>query len=324
VSAGTRIHEHEAELIVVRRDELADGVIALTFEAVTGQALPWWTPGAHVDLILQPDLVRQYSLCSSPGDAHRWRVGVLRDPASRGGSQLVHDTLDTGSRVVVRGPRNHFPLVPASRYQFIAGGIGVTPIIPMIEYVQAAGADWNLLYGGRERASMGFLEELEAHGDRVTIWPQDEKGMLDLASVLGEPRDDTRVYCCGPEGLLGAVEAMCIPWPAGALHLERFAAKAVADEQLASALDHFEVVCQASGLTISVGPDHTVFEALEAADISVMASCLEGTCGSCETPVLDGIPDHRDSVLTDDERAMNDRMFPCVSRSLSERLVLDL
>jgi ferredoxin-NADP reductase len=324
VSDGTRVHEYEAELVVARRDELADGVITLSFEEPTGRALPAWTPGAHVDLMLAPDLVRQYSLCSSPGDTHRWRVGVLRDPASRGGSQLVHDTLHAGSRVRVRGPRNHFALARAPRYQFIAGGIGVTPIIPMIESAQATGADWHLLYGGRERDSMAFLNELEANGDRVTIWPQDEKGLLDLRSVLGEPREDTLVYCCGPEGLLSAVETACAPWPAGALHIERFAAKAVTEDQLAGALGHFEVVCQASGITVSVSPDQTMFEALEAADISLMASCLEGTCGSCETPVLEGIPDHRDSVLTDDERAMNDRIFPCVSRSLSERLVLDL
>jgi ferredoxin-NADP reductase len=318
------VQELEAELVVGRRESAADGVVALTLEDPSGRALPRWTPGAHIDLILNSSLVRQYSLCSSPADAGTWKVGVLRDPQSRGGSQFVHDELQSGSPVRVRGPRNHFPLVRTERYQFIAGGIGVTPIVPMIEAAEAAGADWNLLYGGRERASMAFTEELSAYGERVTIWPQDARGMLDLASVLGSPREDTAVYCCGPEGLLSAVEGACAPWPAGALHIERFSAKPGQDEPTPGALESFEVVCQQSGVTITVSEGQSVLEALEAADVNVLASCLEGICGTCEASVLDGTPDHRDSVLTDDERAANEVMMTCVSRSLSDRLVLDL
>lgn len=324
MSPGPRVQEHEAELVVAARDEVADGVLTLTLEDPDGAALPSWTPGAHIDLMLQPDLVRQYSLCSSPAASGAWKVGVLRDPGSRGGSQFVHDSLNAGDQVRVRGPRNHFPLVRAPRYEFIAGGIGVTPMLPMIETAQATGADWHLLYGGRERASMAFVDELAAYGDRVTFWPQDEQGLLDLASVLGTPDDETLVYSCGPEGLLGAVEQACEPWPAGALHIERFAAKAPSAEQSAAALQTFEVVCERSGITISVDAGQTVYEALEAAEINVMGSCLEGICGSCEAEVLDGEPDHRDSVLSDDEKAANDVMMTCVSRSLSERLVLDL
>ena len=169
--------------------------------------------------------MRQYSLCGPPADQHRWRIGVLLDEAGRGGSRRVHEALQVGNSVAVRGPRNHFPLHASPRYVFIAGGIGITPILPMITTAEAAGADWHLWYGGRSRSSMAFLEELEGYGDRVTLWPEDEKGLLPLGEMLGSPTDATLVYCCGPEGLLGAVEANCTSWPSGALHVERFAAK---------------------------------------------------------------------------------------------------
>jgi ferredoxin-NADP reductase len=321
--AAPKVQELEAELVVARHETVAEGVVVVTLEDPAGGALPRWTPGAHIDLMLGSSLVRQYSLCSSPSDPAAWRVGVLRDPQSRGGSQFVHDELRAGSAVRVRGPRNHFPLVKTERYQFIAGGIGITPMLAMIEAAEAAGAEWHLLYGGRERASMAFTEELSAHGERVTLWPQDERGMLDLPSVLGTPREDTSVYCCGPGGLLDAVEAACAPWPAGALHIERFSAKP-GPAPAEGALETFEVVCQRSGITVTVSGEQSVLEALEDAQVNVLGSCYEGVCGSCEAEVLEGIPDHRDSVLTDDERAANDVMMCCVSRSLSERLVLDL
>jgi ferredoxin-NADP reductase len=323
VSAAPKVQELEAELVVAQCETAAEGVVVLSLEHPAGEALPGWTPGAHIDLILSASLVRQYSLCSSPADASTWKVGVLRDPQSRGGSQFVHDEIQQGSRVRVRGPRNHFPLARAPRYQFIAGGIGITPMLPMIEAAEATGADWHLLYGGRERASMAFVDELSVYGERVTFWPQDEQGMLDLPSVLGTPREDTPVYCCGPEGLLGAVEGACEPWPSGALHIERFSAKPVTAEP-AEALETFEVVCQQSGITITVTPEQSVLDALEDANVNILGSCFQGICGSCEAAVLEGEPDHRDSVLTDDERAVNDVMMTCVSRSLSERLVLDL
>jgi len=318
------VQEYEADLVVTARDELAEGVVTLTLANPDGAALPSWTPGAHVDLMLKPGLVRQYSLCSSPSDSASWKVGVLRDPAGRGGSQYIHDELSVGEQVRVRGPRNHFPLARASRYQFIAGGIGVTPILPMIETAVATGADWRLLYGGRARSSMAFVDELSVHGDRVTIWPQDEHGMLDLASVLVSPDTETLVYSCGPEGLLTAVEQACTTWPAGALHIERFAAKVADGEASPDALEAFEVVCQRSGVTINVTAGQSILDALEEAEINVMGSCLEGICGSCEAEILDGEPDHRDSVLSDEEKAANDVMMTCVSRSRTERLVLDL
>jgi ferredoxin-NADP reductase len=247
---------------------------------------------------------------------------VLRDPNSRGGSVRVHELLQPGATVRTRGPRNHFPLVTAPRYVFIAGGIGVTPLLPMIAEADVAGAQWTLLYGGRERASMAFVDELARYGDRVMIAPQDEVGLLDLADVLGTPQPETLVYCCGPTGLLDAVEKLCEPWPSGALHLERFAAKppaATADPD-----STFELVLQQSGLTLQVPGDKSVFEVLTEAGVSVLGSCLEGVCGTCETEVVDGEVDHRDSVLNEQERESNEFMMICVSRCRSARLTLDL
>ncbi|MEE3062437.1 MAG: PDR/VanB family oxidoreductase [Actinomycetota bacterium] len=318
------MQERTVELVVTSREELADEVIGLVLEDPSGAQLPDWNPGAHIDLLLTDALVRQYSLCSSPADRQRWKVAVLLNPHGRGGSKHVHHELHEGSTVSVRGPRNNFPLRRAARYQFIAGGIGITPIMPMIEAVDADGADWHLLYGGRSRTTIAFFDELAKYGDRVTIWPSDERGLLDLHSVLGNPREDTQVYCCGPEGLLSGVEQACASWPKGALHVERFAAKPADGQSSPGAVDDFEVVCKRSGITIDVGADDTILEALREHGISMLASCMEGICGTCETAVLEGEPDHRDSVLSDDEKAENDCMMVCVSRSRSPRLVLDL
>ncbi|AMO06050.1 ferredoxin [Mycolicibacterium neoaurum] len=312
------------ELVVAHRADLADGVVGLVLEDPAGGPLPEWTAGAHIDLELTDVLVRQYSLCSSPDDRHRWRVAVLLERGGRGGSRHVHDSVVQGSRIRVGGPRNHFPLQPADRYQFIAGGIGITPIIPMIERAEADGADWHLLYGGRQRSSMAFADVLAGYGDRVTFWPQDELGMLDLNSVLRESRDDTLVYCCGPEGLLCAVEQACSHWPASALHVERFAARPDALAPAEGALDTFDVVCRTSGVTVTIGRGESILETLRENGINMLASCMEGICGTCETRVLEGTPDHRDSVLSADEQAENDYMMICVSRSLSPTLVLDV
>jgi cytochrome P450/ferredoxin-NADP reductase len=313
--------ESEVDLRVAARRDVAEGIVELTFADPSGEPLPSWTAGAHIDLVLDPTLTRQYSLCGSTADESSWKVGVLLDPNSRGGSAYVHEKLAEGATVRVRGPRNHFPLVSSPRYQFIAGGIGITPILAMIEAAEARGAEWSLLYGGRSRASMAFLDRLEGD-DRVTVWPQDEKGLLDLASVLGTPRPDTLVYCCGPGALLDAVEAGCESWPDGSLHLERFAAKKI--EASEDALDSFEVECSRSGVTVTVPQGISIFDAVEKAGVDVIGSCMEGICGTCEADVLDGTPDHRDSVLSKKERERGDTIMTCVSRSLSKKLVLDV
>jgi len=318
----TTLKEYEADLVVESVERAADGVVVLTFAHPDGQTLPAWTPGAHVDLVLTDDLVRQYSLCSSPSDSHRLQVGVLRAEDSRGGSVFIHDNLAVGSTVTVRGPRNHFALVSSPRYLFIAGGIGVTPMLPMIEEAEAVGAAWELVYGGRSRASMAFLPTLEPYGDKVTLLPRDEVDRTlsqRVGDLLGTPRPDTLVYCCGPEALLESVEAACASWPAGALHLERFHAKVVEGEDTA-----FEVVLARSGQTITVPPGKSIFHAVEDLGIPVLGSCHEGVCGTCETVVLEGDVDHRDVVLSDSEKASNETMMVCVSRCRGDRLVIDL
>jgi cytochrome P450/ferredoxin-NADP reductase len=313
--------EFVAEARVVAKHEAAEGVVTLSLREVGDVPLPRWEPGAHVDLVLDGAPTRQYSLCGDPADHHEYRVGILRDPEGRGSSRYVHDRLSVGDTVRVRGPRNNFSLVESPRYLFIAGGIGITPILPMIRAAEATGADWELVYGGRRRASMAFLDELARYGDRVSVRPQDETGLLDLDALLGEPRADTRVYCCGPEPLLAAVEQRCGAWPSGALHVERFAAKPLTEPVRSEA---FEVVLAQSELTLSVPPDRSILSVVEEAGVGVLSSCAEGTCGTCETAVLDGTPDHRDSVLSAEERQANDYMMICVSRSCSGRLVLDL
>ena len=316
----TVVREFEMDLAVTVAEEVAEGVLAITLARPDGEALPEWTPGAHVDLVLGEELVRQYSLCGSTRDIDSWRVAVLRAPDGRGGSEAVH-ALTNGSTVRVRGPRNHFPVAASPRYLFVGGGIGITPLLPMIHEVEAAGAEWALHYGGRSRASMAFLDELGGFGDRVHLVPEDELGRLDLDSVLGQPRDGTLVYACGPEPLLAAVEERCTSWPAGALHLERFSAKATAAPAQES---EFDLVLQRSGKTVRVPAARSVFEVVREAGVSVLGSCLEGICGTCETEVVDGDVDHRDSVLDEEEREAGEVMMICVSRCRSQRLVLDL
>ncbi|KQU04612.1 cytochrome [Rhodococcus sp. Leaf7] len=317
--AVTSVGEFTAR--VAGRREVADGIVELTLSDPAGATLPSWTAGAHVDLVLDNGLERQYSLCGSATDTSSWTVAVLREPNGRGGSAYVHDILVDGATVRVRGPRNNFRLLPSPRYLFIAGGIGITPILPMIDAAEAVGAEWSLLYGGRSRESMAFLDRLE--GDpRVTVWPQDDKGLLDLASALGMPLPDTLVYACGPGALLDAVEERCAAWPDGSLHIERFAAKKV--EPAEGALDSFEVECSRSGVTVSVPAGVSVFDAVERAGVDVLGSCMEGVCGTCEVDVLAGTPDHRDSILTASEHERGTTMMPCVSRSLSAKLILDM
>ena len=313
--------ELELEVLLDHKEVLSDGVVRLTLRHPDGESLPAWEPGAHLDLVLRDDLVRQYSLCGDPADRSVLQVAVLHEPAGRGGSAYVHDQLSPGELVRIRGPRNQFRLIDAPRYLFIAGGIGITPILPMIGRAQAQGADWQLVYGGRSRASMAFHEELTArYGNRVSVHPRDESGLLDLDGLLGRPQAATAVYCCGPESLLTAVEQHCASWPAGALHVERFSAKAGAVGESTT----FEVELARSRITVTVPADRSILEAVEDAGAPVLSSCQQGICGTCETPVLEGVPDHRDSLLTEDERAANSTMMICVSRACSRRLVLDL
>lgn len=312
--------EHEVECVVARREQAAEGVVVLDLRDAHGGDLPAWSPGAHIDLLL-PGHVRQYSLCGDPADRGTYRIGVLREPESRGGSAYVHDHLLPGERVRVRGPRNHFRFDDAPRYLFIAGGIGITPLLPMIAEAESRSASWSLLYGGRRRATMAFADELAAYGEAVALRPEDQHGLLDLDAVLGTPADDTLVYCCGPEPLIAAVEERCAAWPADSLRVERFTPRAVEPDGPDA---EFEVVLQRSGIILTVPPGTSILDACLDAGVDVASSCEEGTCGTCETDVLEGVPDHRDSVLTPSERETGRVMMLCVSRSRTPRLVLDL
>lgn len=319
--------EVDLRMVVARRWTAAAGVVVLELRDHLGAELPVWSPGAHIDLRL-PFGSRQYSLCGDPANRETWQVAVLREPEGRGGSQFVHDSLVEGVVVDVLGPRNNFELVASPRYVFIAGGIGITPILPMVAEAREHGAAWELHYGGRSRDSMAFVEPLlaargtSAEG-QVVLYPQDEVGLIDLDHVLGVPRSDTQIYCCGPEPLLRAVEerVKSARWPQGSLHVERFAAKEQGERVLSGS---FDVELAFSGLTVTVTPELSVLDAVEQAGVSVLSSCREGTCGTCETPVLEGEVDHRDSLLTPEERSSNKTMYICVSRAACPRLVLDL
>jgi len=299
-------------LIVHERRDESDGVVSLTLRHPAGAALPAWTAGAHVDVVLDEGLVRQYSLSSDPHDRHRWRLGVLREQRGRGGSDYACTKLDVGDTVEVSEPRNHFTLEPAAHYLFLAGGIGITPILAMIAHAEAVGASWTLLYGGRTRAAMAFRDELAAFGERVTLAPQDEVGLLPLTDLLAEPRPDTLVYGCGPEPMLAALEREIGHWPAGSLHVERFAPKAVETDRHEEA---FEVEFARTGITALVPPGRSILDIAGDAGVPAPFSCTEGTCGTCETTIIEGRAEHRDSVLEDHEREENACLMICVSRA---------
>lgn len=309
------------EVVVDEVIHETNDVLELRFARTDGEPLPAWEPGAHVDVFLGNGLERQYSLCGDPRTPARWTIAVLHEPSGRGGSHWLHTELQPGNTLTIRGPRNNFPLVDATRYILIAGGIGITPLLPMIYELAERGADWQLHYGGRESASMAFRGQLEKWADQVAIRPASVCGWLDLDAILGTPMGDTAVYCCGPEALLGAVEDRCRSWPSGALHIERFRPRPDAREGEDRA---FDVLLERSGVTVAVSSDESIVEALEAAGVEVDSSCREGTCGTCETVVLSGTPDHRDSFLTEEEQDSNEVMMICCSRARTSQIVLDL
>lgn len=314
------MEEEILDVVVSDKRACAEGVFQVSFASASGALLPAWAPGAHIELDLPNGLRRQYSLLSDPSDTQAWRIGVLRERQSRGGSAYVCDTLQVGARLAVRGPRNHFPLQAAPRYLFIAGGIGITPFLPMIRSAERVRADWTLFYGGRTRSSMAFLDELSIYGDRVKVLPQDERGFLPLKDLLDGVDEETLIYACGPEPMLAALEAGAAARAIKNLHLERFRAAPVegAHDQ------PFEVRFELSDVTATVSANQSILEVAEENGVPVMYSCSEGTCGSCRTRVLGGEVIHRDAYLTPEERAAGTEMMICVSRSAGPRLVLEL
>lgn len=325
VQSAERVHHETQQLTleILAKRPAADGVVEVVLGSPDGAELPAWLPGAHLDLHLADGLDRQYSLCGSPGDRGTYRLGVLREPAGRGGSQFVHEGLAPGQSVEVTGPNNHFELVSSPRYRFIAGGIGITPLMPMLETAEREGAEWSLTYMGRSRATMAFLDEIVArHPGKVEVCPNDEVGILDLVERFGTVQEDTLVYACGPEGMLRAMESATAHWPAGSLHLERFAPKDA--ELLTKDRGTFTVRFTESDVEVEVPEDRSIVEVAEEAGVPVIFSCMEGTCGTCETRVLCGEIDHRDSILSDEEKAENDVMMICVSRAKGDRLELEI
>lgn len=318
--------EPTKELLVKQVSWEADGVISVVLVEPDGGELAPWEPGAHLEVILPSGLVRQYSLCGDPKDRSRYRVSVLREVNGRGGSVELHTTALVGRKVEVRGPRNRFPLEPAPSYLFIAGGIGITPILAMVRALGPS-RPWRLLYGGRSRRTMAFVEDLMAvNPGKVTLVPQDEAGLIDLDAAFSGLPETTQVYVCGPSALIQAVQEKTeLAFGDSHFHAERFSAApmpTVDDPALAD--DEFEVELRASSLFGRCPADTPLLEVIRSLGVEMPSSCEEGICGTCETVVIEGTPDHRDQILTDGEKADGHSMFPCVSRSLTPKLVLDL
>ena len=313
-------------LRVGRRAEIAVNALLLELESASGEVLPEWPPGAHLDIHLPSGLTRQYSLCGARENRSTYVVVVLREPHGRGGSEEIYRELGVGTEFISSKPRDHFRLVDASEYVLIAGGIGITPIKAMVDELRARGARWRLHYGGRTREHMAFVDELvDLGGDNVTIVPQDVDGLLDVPAIIGNLSPEAAVYCCGPAPLLDAVLTACAE--AGAserLHFERFVPPTDGAGFVTDGDTAFEVELRSSGVTLQVAADKTLLEVVQSVRPDIPFSCTEGYCGSCESVVLDGEPDHRGSLMTPEEHDEEGTMLICVGRSKSPRLVLDL
>ncbi|MGY4711526.1 PDR/VanB family oxidoreductase [Mycolicibacterium sp. CBM1] len=301
--------------------QIADGVRHVVLRSPDAARLPDWSPGAHIDVYLPTGQVRQYSLCGNRWDAYSYEIAVLREENGRGGSRYIHDNIRPGDTVGVGGPRNNFPMAPATGYLFIAGGIGITPLLPMIHQAEVLGIHWALLYGGRSIQSMAFTGQLVRHSHRVTFWPFDSHGLLPLSQRIAALPEGAKIYCCGPAGLLGEVERLGQDLPRGSVRTERFVAEATPAPVRSTP---YTVRLQRSNISIRVAPSESVLDSIAAAGVTVLSSCGRGLCGTCETTVIEGIPDHRDSLLDDQERRRGTSMLPCVSGSCSDLLVLDL
>ncbi|MET3920571.1 PDR/VanB family oxidoreductase [Arthrobacter sp. UYEF20] len=315
----------------VRRE--AAGVLSLILSDPDGGALPAWEPGAHIDVLFANGILRQYSLCSDPAERYEWRIAVLREQSSRGGSRYVHEVVKAGDVLDIRGPKNNFRGTPGSGEKvFIAGGIGITPLLPMIRAAHQKGESWRLLYLGRGMHSMAFVDELavlDPAGDKVRFRALEESGGTDLTEYLRGVglTGDATVFTCGPERMLAELRAAHADGLVPHLLFEDFGSEddGGAEPGVAAAdNDGPFVVETADGMEIDVKANETILDALQRAGIPALNSCRKGTCGTCETVVLGGIPDHRDEILNDEERAANETMMICVSRCRSEKLVLDL
>ena len=305
----------------VARDQ---DVVELTLTSGDGTPLPPWYPGAHLDVHLPSGAVRQYSLCGDPAAASEYRIAVRRIPDGGGGSVEVHDALPVGSTVHTHGPRNAFPLTvpgygsPARRFRFIAGGIGITPILPMLAAARRLAIDWSMVYTGRSLDSLPFVDEVVGYGAAVEVRTDDRSGLPSAVELLGDCPSGTAVYVCGPAPMLTAIRSALVGRDDVELHFERFATPPVVDGR------PFRVTAASSGETVEVLAEETLLAALRRAGVSAPYSCQQGFCGTCRIRVLAGSVDHRDTLLTDPERAAG-MMLTCVSRAAEgSGLTLDL
>ncbi|MFT3812021.1 MAG: PDR/VanB family oxidoreductase [Acidovorax sp.] len=304
----------------------AQDTISVDLRPVDGGEFPAFAPGSHIDLHLPNGLVRSYSLCNPSDERHRYVVGVLRDRASRGGSRCVHESLRVGSTITIDAPRNHFALDESAAHTvLVAGGIGITPLLCMARRLKSLGRSFEMLYFARDRRSAAFLAELQALGMPLHLhFDAEAGGPPDLRALLARRAPDagTHYYSCGPTLMLDAFEKFCAELGHANAHIERFAAVEVKASSDARA--NYTVELKRSGRFLQVTPEKSLLDTLLDAGIDVDHSCCEGVCGSCETRVLAGTPDHRDSVLSPKEREKSKVMMVCVSGCKSETLVLDL
>jgi vanillate O-demethylase ferredoxin subunit len=316
-----------ATLTVRVARKAAEAQDVCTFELVdpAGAPLPAFSAGSHIDVQVPGGVTRQYSLCNDPAETHRYLIGVLREPASRGGSVAMHDRVAEGDLLTISAPKNHFALAhEATRHLLLAGGIGITPILCMAERLAIVGADFELHYCTRSRARTAFAARIEASAFARRAHFHHDDGVpeqkLDLAKLLHAPQPGTHLYVCGPKGFMDAVlgTARARGWPEARIHFEFFAA------EVAGGGGAFEVLLASSGRVIPVPADRSVVQALAAAGVVVATSCEQGVCGTCLTRVIEGVPEHRDLYLTPEEQAAGDQFLPCCSRAKSPRLVLDL
>ncbi|MBB3149608.1 vanillate O-demethylase ferredoxin subunit [Phyllobacterium trifolii] len=299
-----------------------EDVKLFTLQALYGERLPPAEPGAHIDVHLPGGEIRQYSLVDCGDALHQYRIAVKRIKDGRGGSAWLHDTFDVGHEIMMSPPRNNFPLdETGTDYIFIAGGIGITPVLPMIERVEMLGRRWTLHYAVQRHEHALFRKVLSDYGGKVIFYTSRESNpsRLDLHAVLSAAQPDARVYCCGPAPMLQAFRHMTANWPSGRARMEAFEALEESDRS-----GGFVVELSRSGLSLNIGTGQTILEAILEAGVDVPSSCRDGVCGTCETRVLAGVPDHRDVYLTVEEQDAGDRIMVCCSGCRGDRLVLDL
>ncbi|HWK95500.1 MAG TPA: PDR/VanB family oxidoreductase [Pseudolabrys sp.] len=313
------------KLIVTRRDMHGPDIVVVELKSADGADLPPFEPGSHVDVEVAPGLNRQYSLCGDPHDRTHYRLGILKTADSRGGSREAHTLLTLRKTVRISKPRNHFPLHPAAKTSIlIAGGIGVTPILAMALDLYRRGENFVLHYCARSRGAAAFVDELESapFALQVVLHFDDGASEQRFDPARDVPRADagTHVYFCGPAGFMQWVESGCreLGYASAQLHQEHFSA------EVSTAGGSFEVQLARTGIVVPVPEGVSIVKALEGAGVKVETMCGQGVCGTCLCDVLEGLPDHRDSYLTDEEHRENTQMTLCCSRSLSKRLVLDL